>query len=131
MLVWQIKFTWSCIHFSLCPLTENYDVNHCFYATCLKSKLFLFLIIFLFFTAKHVDLHEMCSKLKYICYNKCSFLNLNVSFYTRVQLIDNLWQFQVHSRATQPYTHMQPFSPKLPSYPGCHITLSRVPCAMQ
>lgn len=26
-------------------LPENYDVNHCFYATCFKSKLFLFLII--------------------------------------------------------------------------------------
>ena len=23
---------------------------------------------------------------------------------------------------------MYPFSPKLPSYPGCHITLNRVPC---
>ena len=27
---------------------------------------------------------------------------------------------------TQIYTY--PFSPKLPSHPGCHITLSRVPC---
>ena len=27
------------------------------------------------------------------------------------------------------YTY--PFSPKLPSHPGCHITLSRVPCAIQ
>ena len=25
---------------------------------------------------------------------------------------------------------MHPFSPKLPSPPGCHITLSRVPCAI-
>ena len=24
-----------------------------------------------------------------------------------------------------------PFSSKLPSHPGCHITLSRVPCAIQ
>jgi len=31
----------------------------------------------------------------------------------------------------QPYLYMYSFSPKLPSYPGCHITLSRVPCAMQ
>ena len=26
------------------------------------------------------------------------------------------------------YIHTYPFSPKLPSHPGCHITLSRVPC---
>ena len=26
---------------------------------------------------------------------------------------------------------MYPFSPKFPSLPGCHITLSRVPCAIQ
>ena len=28
------------------------------------------------------------------------------------------------------YTNIH-FSPKLPSHPGCHITLSRVPCAVQ
>ena len=27
--------------------------------------------------------------------------------------------------------YMYPFSPKLPSHPGCHITLSRVPCTIQ
>ena len=41
-----------------------------------------------------------------------------------------LWQFQVDSKGTQPYTYVYPFSPKLPSYPGCHIPLSRVPCAI-
>ena len=30
---------------------------------------------------------------------------------------------------THTHTHnVYPFSPKLPSYPGCHITLNRVPC---
>ena len=42
-----------------------------------------------------------------------------------------LWQFQVGNKGTQPYIYMYPFSPKLPSHPGCHITLSRVPCALQ
>ena len=42
-----------------------------------------------------------------------------------------LWQFQVDSKGTQPYTCMYQFSPKLSSYPGCHIALSRVPCAVQ
>ena len=37
----------------------------------------------------------------------------------------------MHRRVTQPYIYMYPFSPKLSSHPGCHITLSRVPCAMQ
>ena len=41
---------------------------------------------------------------------------------------DCLWQFQVNSKGTQPYIYMYSFSPKLPSHPGCHITLSRVPC---
>ena len=40
-------------------------------------------------------------------------------------------QFQVNCEGTQPYINMYPFSPKLPSHPGCHITLSRVPCAIQ
>ena len=39
--------------------------------------------------------------------------------------------FRVDSKWTQPFTYMYPFSPKLPSHPGCHITLSRVPCAIQ
>ena len=30
-----------------------------------------------------------------------------------------------------PYICMYPFSLKFPSYPGCHITLSKVPCAVQ
>ena len=31
-----------------------------------------------------------------------------------------LWWFQVLSKATQPNIYMYPFSPKLPSHPGCH-----------
>ena len=34
-------------------------------------------------------------------------------------------------KGTQPCMHVYPFSPKFPSPPGCHITLSRVPCAVQ
>lgn len=38
----------------------------------------------------------------------------------------------MNSGATQPYTYTCPFSPKLPSRPGCPVTvtLSRVPCAI-
>ena len=44
-----------------------------------------------------------------------------------------LWSFQVSGKGTQPYTHMYPylFSPKTPSHPGWHVTLSRVPCVIQ
>ena len=42
-----------------------------------------------------------------------------------------LWEFQVDSKGTQTYTYMYPPSPKLPSHPGSHITLIRVPCARQ
>ena len=38
-----------------------------------------------------------------------------------------LWQFLVDSNGTQFYIYMCLFSPKLPSYPSCHIILSRVP----
>ena len=34
-------------------------------------------------------------------------------------------------KGTQPCMHAYPFSPKFPSPPGCHITLSRVPYAIQ
>ena len=36
--------------------------------------------------------------------------------------------FRWIAKGTQPYISMYPFSPKLPSHPDCHITLSRVPC---
>ena len=42
-----------------------------------------------------------------------------------------LWPFQVYGEGIQPHIHMRSFSPKLPSHPGCHIALSRIPCAIQ
>ena len=36
----------------------------------------------------------------------------------------------MNSEETPLYIYMYPFSPKLPSHPGCHITLSRGPCAI-
>ena len=30
-----------------------------------------------------------------------------------------------------PFIYVYPFSPKLPSHPDCHETLSGVPCAIQ
>ena len=44
--------------------------------------------------------------------------------------LKTLWWFQVNSKRTQPYMYMYPFS-KLPSHPGCHIALTRVPCAIK
>ena len=37
----------------------------------------------------------------------------------------------VNGKWTQPYMYTYPFSPKVPSHPGCHVTLSRVPWAGQ
>ena len=34
-----------------------------------------------------------------------------------------------HQRDSAIHVYMYPFSPKLPSHPGCHITLNRDPCA--
>ena len=42
--------------------------------------------------------------------------------YSRLTMV---WQFQVNSEETRPYICMGPFSPKLPSHPGCHITLKQ------
>ena len=88
MLAWQIKFTWSCIHFSLCPFLKIMIWTIVFMPHVWKVSFSYFSL--LFFTAKCIVLHVMCNKLQYICCNKCSFLNLNVSFYTGVQLTDNV-----------------------------------------
>jgi len=37
----------------------------------------------------------------------------------------------VDCKGTQPYIHVYPYSPKLPSHPGCHIILSRILCAIK
>ena len=39
--------------------------------------------------------------------------------------------FREKREGTQPYIYMYPFSPKPPSPPGCHVTLSRAPFAIQ
>ena len=44
---------------------------------------------------------------------------------------NNVMRVLVNSKGTHPYVFLYPFSPKLPSHPGCHITLSRVHCARQ
>ena len=54
-------------------------------------------------------------------------LSYKVLGYNRLTM---LWQFQVDSQGTQPSMYMDPFSPKLPSHSRCHITLSRIPCAI-
>ena len=53
------------------------------------------------------------------------------TWYSGYSGLTTLWYFQVNSKGTQPYVYMYSFSPKLPSHSGCHITLSRVPCAIQ
>ena len=52
-----------------------------------------------------------------------------VLVYSRLKMLP---LFQVDKEGTQLYIiYMYPFFPKLPSHLGCHITLSRVPCAIQ
>ena len=36
----------------------------------------------------------------------------------------------INSEGTQPYICTYPFYPRPPSHPGCHMTLSRAPCAL-
>ena len=50
---------------------------------------------------------------------------LNFLFHVGIQPINSVAVVLGDIEGTQPYTYMYPFSPKLPSHPGCHITLSR------
>ena len=49
-------------------------------------------------------------------------------YYDRYVVGINPW---VVSALSTLWIHMYPFSPELPCHPGWHITLSRVPCAIQ
>ena len=42
------------------------------------------------------------------------------------QHLSHFFKFQVNSKGTQPDMYMYPFSPRLPSHPGCHVTPSRM-----
>ena len=42
-----------------------------------------------------------------------------------------LWWFWVDSEGAQPYIYTHPLTPRLPCPPGCHMSLSRVPWAVQ
>ena len=83
----------------------------------LSNTFYLFIVIIWFVTCKSQ-------------YNKSHWLKKNY-FLLGYSWLAVLWYFQVNSQGTQPYTYMYPFSPKLPSHPGCRITLSRVPYAIQ
>ena len=45
--------------------------------------------------------------------------------------MDNVVIVSGEQGGTQSYMYMFPFSPKLPSHPGCHKTVSRAACALQ
>ena len=65
------------------------------------------------------------------CYLSGSPLLFKTFYFTlEYTWLTMLHQLQVDSKRTQPYTYTYPFSPKLPSHPGCHMTLSRVPYAV-
>ena len=54
------------------------------------------------------------------------FFKLSIFYFVLVySQLTMLWQFQVNNEGTQSYIYLHPFSPKLPSHPGWHITLSR------
>ena len=59
------------------------------------------------------------------------FFFLTFYFILEYSRLTMLWYFQADSQGTQPYIYVYPLSSKLLSHPGCHITLSRVSCAIQ
>ena len=56
---------------------------------------------------------------------------LNFLFCIQVEPTDSVVIVTGESEGAQPCKYMHPFSPKLPSHPDCHITLSRVSCAIE
>ena len=58
---------------------------------------------------------------------KAGFYNGELNaFYICLDLLEKVdsSSIGVNREGTQPYIYVYPFSPKLPSHPGCHITLS-------
>ena len=53
-----------------------------------------------------------------------------VLFKNGILLINNVVIISVDNKGTQPCVYMYPLSPTLPSHPGCHVTVSRVSCAL-
>ena len=110
-----------------------------------------FLKMFLYFSKCFIDLHFKSTYfwVNFLCkgkilfffffclwivgyFNNISFFNfLTFYFVSGYSRLTMLWQFQVNNKGTQTYIYMYPFSPKLPSLPGCHITLSRGPYSTQ
>ena len=78
-------------------------------------------------------LFETCTR--YIMHTSNIFLNklfpLNFLFNIEVQQINNVVIVSSGQQRDPAIVCMYPFSLKLPSHPGCHITLRRVPCAIQ
>ena len=54
------------------------------------------------------------------------YVHVHEYMYMYMSYIYNMAHIQ-YGWVTQPYIYMYPFSSQLPSHPGCHITLSRVP----
>ena len=75
----------------------------------------------------HLNLLLLSTRL---CWLKPCFFFLNFLFYIGVESFNNVVIFSGGQEGTEPYIYMYPFSPKLPSHPGCHITLSTVSCAI-
>ena len=61
--------------------------------------------------------HHNCSFFK--------FLHWSIDSYQCYQCCDG------YRYIAKGFSHTYPLSPKLPAHPGCHITLSRAPCALQ
>ena len=80
--------------------------------------------------SKHSCLENLQRQRSLVCYSGVTKIWTQLSDQAQSQLT-MLGQFQVDRKGTQSYIYMYPFSPKLPTHLGCHITLSRVPCALQ
>ena len=71
-------------------------------------------------------------KIMSLLYNMLSRLVITFLPRSKASFVSGGQQIYIHIYIhTQSYIYMYPFSPKLLYHPGCHLTLSRVPSAVQ
>ena len=105
-----------------------------------KNAIFIFLLFFC--EAKTSPGSPLKNSLEHTGHHYRPFFNFPqwaASIYTQFLSFDFYWgiadwqccdSFKWTAKGLS-HTYMFPFTPKLTSYSGCHITLSRVPCALQ
>ena len=132
---WQRYRCFNTTHFlSLCPICEgvsSQSLIRSFNFLVWSALMFPSVYNMRFEIGKQGQLQFSCND----CYPCCNYIYIyiyiNLFVILKYNWLKMLWQFQMGSKGIKLYIYLYLFFPKVPSYPGCHIILSRVPCAKQ